>query len=498
MSIITRAVGSTATAAVVDTSRNPITGEFNFDGWGADKTGVTDVTALLQAAVTAVIADGGGTLYVPAGRYRIMGTVYINMPGSTKPFRLVGDFVDGYLTTPIPTGDGTVLFKSNAGDMFRVNLDTDLSPAGNWYDYGGSVFFEHLAFEGTAGATTYGIRMYRTRVVMRHITSYILDGLMMQDRTGSDANWDNYCDQGLYEDIRFISQKHTAMSLTGTDATVFNRISYQWPLAGAVYGIRIYYGCSVSMNGILFSDGVHNATATLTAAIEVTGGSGFSINGVHIEEPDFQRFFDFTNTFGVSFAGLHVRFRSRTLFKLTTVRGVTIDGWNAWGAPDATFYDIDASSDCQNITYRGASLTTFNAGDPTLTRAIVLSDPSSAVTPVVGQTGAQYSLPRGYLGTTSLTLGLSNANTVIDVNTEALTTITVPLNSSVAFPIGTVIYMLQYGPGQISVVQASGAVNLRNNLDITTDIRSDGRYGEIRLVKRATDEWIVTGDIVAP
>lgn len=485
------AVAGTGGGASVDQNRNPITGMFHFDGWSPDKTGATDITALLQDAVNDTIAAGGGTLYVSHGRYRINGTVYINMPGSTKPFRLLGDFVDGYLTTPIPTGDGTVFYKANAGDMFRVNQDADNSPAGNWYDYGGSVTFESLAFEGTTGATTYGIRAYRTRFVLKHITSYILDGLMMQDRTGPDANWDNYCDQGLYQDIRFISQKHTAMSLTGTDATVFDRISYQWPLAGAVYGIRIWYGCAVSMNGILFSDGIHNASATLTSAIEVTGGSGFSLNAIHIEEPDFQRFFDFTNTYGVSFAGLHVRFRSRTLFRFDSVRGVTIDGWNAWGVPDATFFDIDAAANCQDITYRGAFLTTFNAGDPTLTRAMVLSDPSGVVRKVT----AGQSLPRGYLGATSLTLGASHADTVIDVNTESLTTVTVPVDYP--GPFGTVIELLQYGTGQINVAQGTGAVNLRNNLGISNNIRSNARYGVIRLVYRSANEWIVTGDISA-
>ena len=70
-------------------------------------------------------------------------------------------------------------------------------------------------------------------------------------------------------------------------------------------------------------------------------------------------------------------------------------------------------------------------------------------------------------------------------------TVTIPLNSSVAFPIGTQIIVSQYGSGQTSFVGASGVI-----------IRSAGgklklsdRYSSAVLTKRGTDEWYIFGDI---
>jgi hypothetical protein len=71
--------------------------------------------------------------------------------------------------------------------------------------------------------------------------------------------------------------------------------------------------------------------------------------------------------------------------------------------------------------------------------------------------------------------------------------LTIPPNSSVAFPVGTVVYVRQYGLGQTVFVQGAGVtINSRGNAD-----RITGRYGEAMMTKRATDEWIASGDISA-
>lgn len=88
------------------------------------------------------------------------------------------------------------------------------------------------------------------------------------------------------------------------------------------------------------------------------------------------------------------------------------------------------------------------------------------------------------------TLVLADAGTVVEGTKGTAQNITVPPNSSVAFPIGTVIELCQYGAGQLTVVAGAG-VTLRNPSSLT----SRAQYSSLSLRKRATDEWIVGGDV---
>jgi hypothetical protein len=87
--------------------------------------------------------------------------------------------------------------------------------------------------------------------------------------------------------------------------------------------------------------------------------------------------------------------------------------------------------------------------------------------------------------TADYTLALTDANKVVPMNKATAGTLTVPLNSSVAFPIGTVIGVYNLSSALVEVVGAAG-VTVRNNgfLD---------QYIEVSLRKRATDEWVLAG-----
>lgn len=90
----------------------------------------------------------------------------------------------------------------------------------------------------------------------------------------------------------------------------------------------------------------------------------------------------------------------------------------------------------------------------------------------------------------SYTLVLADAGTAIESTSASAVNHTVPPNSSVAFPVGTVIELCQYGAGQITVVAGAG-VTLRNPSSLT----SRAQYSTISLRKRGTDEWVVAGDV---
>jgi hypothetical protein len=92
--------------------------------------------------------------------------------------------------------------------------------------------------------------------------------------------------------------------------------------------------------------------------------------------------------------------------------------------------------------------------------------------------------------TVSYTLTLDDQNSLIDMNSASAVNLTVPPNSSVAFPIGTMIEACQYGAGQVTIVAGAG-VTLRNPSSLTTR----AQYSTVSLRKRATDEWVVGGDL---
>ena len=94
--------------------------------------------------------------------------------------------------------------------------------------------------------------------------------------------------------------------------------------------------------------------------------------------------------------------------------------------------------------------------------------------------------------TASYTIALSDSTNMVTINSGSGTTVTVPANSSVAFPIGTYIDIFQLGTGQVTVAEGSGVT-----IYATPGKKLRTQYSGASLVKRDTDTWYLTGDIVA-
>lgn len=90
---------------------------------------------------------------------------------------------------------------------------------------------------------------------------------------------------------------------------------------------------------------------------------------------------------------------------------------------------------------------------------------------------------------TSYTLALTDAAKLITLTNAAPITLTVPTNASVAFPIGTQILLYQGGAGQVTISSSATLRSEGGNLKIF------GQYGVAGLVKLATDEWVVFGNL---
>lgn len=94
---------------------------------------------------------------------------------------------------------------------------------------------------------------------------------------------------------------------------------------------------------------------------------------------------------------------------------------------------------------------------------------------------------------TTYTLVLGDAGNVVSMNNASANTLTVPPNSSVAFPVGTQVDLVQLGAGQTAIA-AGGGVTIRSD---TGKLKLSGQYVGATLLKLATDEWLLAGNIVA-
>jgi hypothetical protein len=95
--------------------------------------------------------------------------------------------------------------------------------------------------------------------------------------------------------------------------------------------------------------------------------------------------------------------------------------------------------------------------------------------------------------TASYTLALTDQNDIVEMNVASANNLTVPLNSTVAFPIGTEIAITQYGAGKTTVV-ATGGVTLRSAGGL---LSIGAQYAMVTLLKVGTNEWYVVGNLIA-
>lgn len=106
-------------------------------------------------------------------------------------------------------------------------------------------------------------------------------------------------------------------------------------------------------------------------------------------------------------------------------------------------------------------------------------------------TGNQ-SVEQAQTGTT-YTLVLTDAGKMVTMSNASANTLTVPPNSDVAFPTNTRIDVLQYGAGQTTIAAGSGVTIYSSG----SKLKLTGQYSGATLWKKATDTWVLIGDLSA-
>jgi hypothetical protein len=92
----------------------------------------------------------------------------------------------------------------------------------------------------------------------------------------------------------------------------------------------------------------------------------------------------------------------------------------------------------------------------------------------------------------SYTITLADRDSIVEVSSSGSASLTIPLNSTTAFPIGSSLSILQTGTGQITIAGAGGVT-----VNATPGFRTRTQWSMATIVKRGTDTWVATGDLIA-
>lgn len=90
----------------------------------------------------------------------------------------------------------------------------------------------------------------------------------------------------------------------------------------------------------------------------------------------------------------------------------------------------------------------------------------------------------------SYTLVLADKAKVVEMGVGSANDLTVPLNATVAFPVGTQIHIVQTGSGQTTVVATGGVT-----INTATTLKLRAQWSAATLVKRAENTWVLVGDL---
>jgi hypothetical protein len=90
---------------------------------------------------------------------------------------------------------------------------------------------------------------------------------------------------------------------------------------------------------------------------------------------------------------------------------------------------------------------------------------------------------------TSYTLALADKDKVIELNNSSAITVTIPAESSVNFPVGSMVTLLQTGTGQVSVTGPSVTFNY------TPGAKLRAQWSQATLLKRSSNNWVLNGDL---
>lgn len=247
-------------------------------------------------------------------------------------------------------------------------------------------------------------------------------------------------------------------------------------------------GNLASLSGAAFTGNV-STTGSLSVDGDFTvSGSNVLVSATQIQIEDTLLQLGHTNANNVADLGLVVSYNDGTQKHAGIVKDVTDGKWKLFDGvtsePGTTVNFGQGSLDVLALLTLEAN--SIAATSDITANGIVFTDGTQRLegvpsrTPIIQKT-ASYTLS-----------ALTERDDLIEMDSVSATTLTIPLNSAVAFPVGTSIDILQTNTGQVTIAGDAGVtVNATPGLKLRT------RWSSCTLFKRATNTWVVYGDLSA-
>jgi hypothetical protein len=228
-------------------------------------------------------------------------------------------------------------------------------------------------------------------------------------------------------------------------------------------------------------DGDNSTTAFTMSGSSTTDGTIVDINGV-VQLP--------TTAYSVSGNVITFTQAPASGDKITTRLLVSLVGTTAQAAGSDTqvqFNDGDVLSGDSGFTFNKTTDAVTVTGNITGGNLIATGNVDATVN---GYDIGYRTIPQVSSG--DVTLALTDSGKHYYSTTSATETITIPLNSSVAFETGTAIMIVNKGTGSVTVARTSG-VELYLAGNSTSANRTVTTYGIATLIKTDDDEWFISG-----
>jgi hypothetical protein len=96
---------------------------------------------------------------------------------------------------------------------------------------------------------------------------------------------------------------------------------------------------------------------------------------------------------------------------------------------------------------------------------------------------------------TTYTLALADNGKLVTLANSSSVAVTIPLNSSIALPVGAVIMMAAYGSGAVTI-SGSGGVTVVSGGATPASPVIRAQYSSVGAIQTSANNWLVVGDLI--
>jgi hypothetical protein len=302
----------------------------------------------------------------------------------------------------------------------------------------------------------------------------------LETQTGAQAKADN----ALTSAETYADSLIGDVTVDGTPGnTVYNRIDSAKDYTNSQ--IDSHVAVTTNVHGIADTSKIvltDSQATTLDGSLTVDGnltvnGTTFSASATSITIEDNLVQLAHQNAANTVDLGLVVAYNDGSAKHSGIVRDVSSDSWKLFKGvttePTTTVDFTQGSLD--DLAVKNLRADSVVYPDGTQTKEGVPSR-----TPIIQKSGS-YTLSN-----------VTERDSLIEVSSGSATTITIPAEASVNYPVGTSIDILQTSTGQVTIAGAAGVtVNATPGLKLRT------QWSSASLLKRAADTWVVMGDLSA-